>query len=491
MTEHHGKNSSESPPEAAAGGHADRPAGEPRGATGGGGASRGPDYAKLIFRVHKEMHARVAEPITAPCRVRHSAYLMPGDSRRAEAEMRSHFEEVVRNLDLPPGAIRWGERSGRVIKTLSGGNSLIIVWEQHTEFYSYTTYHMAGGDAERKSGRKGDGSGDEPVEPFTFPILSGPGDKMVDLDIMVMRGLKMEGSLPAFLHPGPIFGGVVLDGAARVWTSFQVDENGQGRYVAGAGKLPPGRLGRLIRRLVEIENYYHLILLPLDDYREQVLTVREIEQRLTVQSEDIAAGLADRVPDPAREHRWLGHLTRDLSELTRVTERMRYSLSAANSYYAIFNERLKWLREETGEGFQSMEEFLTARVSPAVRNYRNFIERAGELAGQLTSLGNMMRTRINLNMEQQSLETMRAMDRRAELQMILQRTVEGLSLIVLSYYMTGLAGYVLKAVDKFQALPGGVTLWTAATIPFWVAMAWAFTRRIKRMVKNLKKTKGE
>ena len=182
----------------------------------------------------------------------------------------------------------------------------------------------------------------------------------------------------------------MLEGAARVWTSFQVDENGQGRYVAGAGKLPPGRLGRLIRRLVEIENYYHLILLPLDDYREQVLTVREIEQRLTVQSEDIAAGLADRVPDPAREHRWLGHLTRDLSELTRVTERMRYSLSAANSYYAIFNERLKWLREATGEGFQSMQEFLTARVSPAVRIYRNFLDRAGELAGPLTSLGNMI-----------------------------------------------------------------------------------------------------
>ena len=119
-----------------------------------------------------------------------------------------------------------------------------------------------------------------------------------------------------------------------------------------------------------------------------------------------------------------------------------------------------------------MEEFLTARVPPAVGNYRTFIERAGELTGQLTSLGNMMRTRVNPNMEQQSLETMRAMDRRAEMQLILQRTVEGLSLIVLSYYMTGLAGYVLKAVDKFQALPGGTALWTAGTIPIWLALAW-------------------
>ena len=428
-----------------------------------------------ILRVHREMHARISEPISAPCRVRHSAYLMPGDSHKAEDEVRHHFEEVTRNLELPPEAIRWGERSGRVVKSLDGGHSLRIVWELHTEFYSYTTFHMA--DRARKA--------DQPVEPFTFPILSGPGEKLVDLDILVAPGLKMDENLGTFLHTGSIFGGEVLEGAAQVWTSFQVDENGQGRYVVAAGKLPPGRLGRLIRRLVEIENYYHLILMPLEDYRDQVATLRQIERRITVGSDEIAADLARPEADPAREHHWMVRLTGDLAELIQVTERMRYRLSAANSYYAIFEERIRWLREQTGEGYQSMEEFLTTRIAPAVRNYRNFIERADVLTGQLTSLGNMMRTRVNMNMEQQSLETMRAMNRRAELQLILQRTVEGLSLIVLSYYLTGLAGYVLKAVAKFQPLPGGLALWTAGTIPVWFALAWWFTHRIKKLVKHL------
>ncbi len=103
----------------------------------------------------------------------------------------------------------------------------------------------------------------------------------------------------------------------------------------------------------------------------------------------------------------------------------------------------------------------------------------------------MMRTRVSLNMEEQSLATMQAMNRRVELQLILQRTVEGLSLIVLSYYMTGLAGHVLKAVENYLALPGGAGLWTAATIPVWLAVAWGFTRRIKKLVQGLKRSPGD
>lgn len=444
--------------------------------------SRVPSFANPIPLIHRKMHGRISEPVTAPCRVRHSAYLLPGSLRDAEADVRRHFEEVARSLDIPAGDIRWGDRSGRCVKELGSGHSLRIVWELHTEFYSYTTYHVAKPDS---------GNRDEPVAQFTFPLLSGPGIKLVDLDILVAPGLELGESLSTFLQSGHIYGGQVLQEQARVWTTFQVDENGQGRYVVAGGELPPGRLGRLIRRLVEIENYYHLILLPLEEYQEQVISLREIEQRITRHSEDIAADLASRETDPEREHRWLVHLTRDLAELIRLTERMRYKFSAANSYYAIFEERLRWLREQTGEQFQSIEEFLTNRVAPAIRNYQNFVERADALTTQMTSLGNMMRTRVNLNMEQQSLETMRAMDRRAELQLILQRTVEGLSLIVLSYYLTGLAGYALKAVDMYLPLPGGATLWTAASIPLWLSLAWGFTRRIKKLVKDLAAKKPE
>ena len=179
------------------------------------------------------------------------------------------------------------------------------------------------------------------------------------------------------------------------------------------------------------------------------------------------------------------YLTRDLSELIRLTERMRYRLSAADSYYAIFEERLHWLREETGAGFQSIEEFLRARVGPAIRSYRNFIGRADALSGQLTSLGNMMRTRVNLTMEEQSLKTLQVLNRRVELQLLLQRTVEGLSIVVLAYYFTGLAAHVVHALGTLWHLPLPETVLTALTIPVWLGVSWAVTHRISRLVKRM------
>jgi uncharacterized membrane-anchored protein len=431
-------------------------------------------YADPILRIHREMHARVSVPVTAPCRIRHSAYLLPGEGRASEGAVRLRFEEIAQRLGIAREAIRWGERSGEVLRTMPGGRSLRIVWELHTEFYSFTTYHAAPPTT----------GADEPVEPFTFPALPPLGAKLVDLDLLVAPGLELGPVLPAFLHPGTVYGGSVLQGAARVWSTFQVDENGQGRYVVGAGELAPGRLGRLVRRMVEIANYYHLILLPLEDYRGQEASLHELERRIAQRSEDIAAELASRETHPGHEHRWLVYLTRDLGELIRLTERMRYRLSAADSYYAIFEERLHWLREETGTGYQSIEEFLRARVGPAIRSYRNFIDRADALSGQLTSLGNMMRTRVNLNMEAQSLETLTVLNRRVELQLLLQRTVEGLSIFVLAYYLTGLAGHAMAAADSLWHLPLPEPVLTALTIPLWLGLAWAFTRRIKRLVRR-------
>jgi uncharacterized membrane-anchored protein len=429
-------------------------------------------YAEPILQIHGEMHARVAVPVSAPCRIRHSAYLLPGGSRASESQVRARFEEVAARLGIAREAIRWAERSGEVTRTLPNGHSLRIVWELHTEFYSFTTYHAAPAGPQV----------DEPVEPFTFPALPPLGSKLVDLDVLVVPGLELGEVLPAFLHTGTIYGGPVLQGAARMWSTFQVDENGQGRFVVAAGALPPGRLGRLVRRLVEIENYYHLILLPLQEYRLQEADLHDLERRIAERSEDIAAELSSREADPGREHRWLVYLTRDLAELIRLTERMRYRLSAADSYYAIFEERLHWMREETGAGYQSIEEFLRARVGPAIRGYRNFISRADALGVQFTSLGNMMRTRVNLNMEAQSLKTLTVLNRRVELQLLLQRTVEGLSMIVLTYYATALAGHALEAAETLWHLPMPAPVLTALTIPVWLLLAWGFTHRIRRLV---------
>ena len=429
----------------------------------------------LIDRIHKELHERVAMPVDVPCRIRHSAYLLPEDDNGNRENVRQGFLDILTQLGISSQSVKWGQRAGACEHQFPDGNRLRLIWELHTEFYTYTTIHMpASGHQE-----------DAPVAPYTLPTFPTLGEKLVDLDMLVVTGNTLSDEERAFLWGGIIYGGEVSSGHASIYTTFQVNEWGQGRYIITAGELKPGRLGRLIKRVVDIENYYHLVLIPLEEYRMQVGKLRESEQRIARYSEDIAADLATGDPITDKENRWLVHLTRELADLIRLTERMRYRLFAANSYHAIFEERLHWLREEPPVGYAGFREFLTARVNPAIRSYRNFIERSDVLTSQITLMGNMMRTRVNMNMEQQGLQTMEAMNKRAAMQLLMQRTVESLSLIVLSYYMTGLAGYVFKAVEKTFPLPGGATLWSALTIPLWLGVAFLITHRLKKKIESV------
>ncbi|MCP4277085.1 MAG: DUF3422 domain-containing protein, partial [Gammaproteobacteria bacterium] len=72
-------------------------------------------------------------------------------------------------------------------------------------------------------------------------------------------------------------------------------------------------------------------------------------------------------------------------------------------------------------------------------------------------------------------------------QLMLQMTVEGLSVIVLSYYLTGLFGYGIKAAVKLGWLVGEVTVWQGALLPVAIGIAIAVNRLVHRKVHKMDK----
>src|SRR3546814_18423991 len=61
------------------------------------------------------------------------------------------------------------------------------------------------------------------------------------------------------------------------------------------------------------------------------------------------------------------------------------------------------------------------------------------------SASNLLRTRVDIELEAQNRDVLMSMNRRARLQLRLQETVEGLSVVAISYYVVGLVGYAAKA----------------------------------------------
>jgi uncharacterized membrane-anchored protein len=72
------------------------------------------------------------------------------------------------------------------------------------------------------------------------------------------------------------------------------------------------------------------------------------------------------------------------------------------------------------------------------------------------------------------------MNRRADAQLRLQRTVEGLSVVAISYYATGLSLYVLAPFSGFIGLSKAVL--TAAVVPLVVGAVYLALRQIRKRI---------
>ena len=72
-----------------------------------------------------------------------------------------------------------------------------------------------------------------------------------------------------------------------------------------------------------------------------------------------------------------------------------------------------------------------------------------------------------------------SMNRRARLQLRLQRTVEGLSVAAVSYYVVGLLYYLFQGAEEAGLLLDA-TIAAAAAVPPVVVVIWWLVRRIRR-----------
>ncbi len=135
----------------------------------------------------------------------------------------------------------------------------------------------------------------------------------------------------------------------------------------------------------------------------------------------------------------------------------------------------------------------------AAAGYQQLIRRIEAVEADFQSLISVIRTRVNLMqqeqslvLEQQNLQMLANVDRTTRSQAILQHTVEGLSIIVIAYYLTGLAAYVLKASEKVGWI-ADAELATGLFVPVSLALSFLlilFGRKvIHRKMASRKETK--
>jgi uncharacterized membrane-anchored protein len=102
------------------------------------------------------------------------------------------------------------------------------------------------------------------------------------------------------------------------------------------------------------------------------------------------------------------------------------------------------------------------------------------MTNRATRAGNLLRTRVDVERSAQNQSLLESMDRRAGLQLRLQRTVEGLSVVAISYYAVSLAAYILYPFADIMQMSKG-TLTALVTLPILLLVWWAIRRIRKQM----------
>lgn len=349
-------------------------------------------------------------------------------------------------------------------------------WERHTEFASYGVIASAGsrGDA---------GRFENP------PIDLLPKDWRAGLTGELLVAVHWELEPAGGSDPGPdelvrIMGvdnfacSTISGGTARAWMNFAVGADGFGRILVRDVDLRPRQAGRLIQRLVEIETYRMMALLAFPIAREMSGQLYMLGERLATITQGMTAsqGLeADR--------ELLGRFVKLSAELEQIAARSLYRLGAARAYAALVDRRIEELREERIEGLQTIREFVDRRLAPAMRTCLSASERLDSLSRRVAQASQMLRTRVDVQLEEQNRDLLASMNRRAKMQIRLQQTVEGLSVAAITYYGVGLIGYGLKALREV-GLPLSPEIGMGIAVPIVAAAAWFGLHRMRRWVER-------
>jgi len=412
------------------------------------------------YQLTSELHARPFPTLSAPASVAFLALKSAPDGQGAPEEV-TMLRALLDHYGAPKpqaGATHYFGDMGK----------FRLKWEQHTEFATYSVFR------EGQSARAYD-----PAEFEVFPqswLDLVPQARMTSALLRVMPRPEADGDILPMLKDWFVAESLaaanVLEEAAVIASDFRIDPAGHLRFaVFVSPDTGRRRVGRIVQRLCEIETYKTMSMLGFT-------TVRGVQEELNALDAQLGA-LTMAMRDPEARGEETLHELLDVSvALEQLSARTDYRFAATTAYEALVAQRIAVLKETRFEGRQGFAEFMMRRYEPAMRTVKASQARLAAMSGRAIRAAELLRTRVDVERSAQNQKILASMDRRSDQQLRLQRTVEGLSVVAISYYAVSLMGYLMYPLAGPLGLSKGM-MTAMVTLPV-VGLVWLYLRRLHR-----------
>lgn len=415
----------------------------------------------LRQQISQELHNRPSPQVYVPTSISHIAIRLTEQER--EKEYQQIYTLCQRYNVNPP------TREASCYYQDFGGFE--IRWERHLEFSSYSFIRKGLG----KSLFDGYATEYLPQEWLDNIV----GELISAVNLIISEAELTERDLNQAFEGHQVLGSSVADNRANVYTSFKLHSDGFGRIIIQSKLLNSYQAGRLIQRMLEIETYQMMALLSLPIARSLSPKVAKMEIDLVVINQQMA--------DSSNAND--AEMLNKLSELAGKTEQLiadiSYRFSATNAYYELVCSRLTQLKEADIAGVERINEFVTRRLSPGIRTCQALSVRLEDLTRRIARASSLLRTRVDLTIEQQNQQLLSAINQRGEVQLRLQQMVEGVSVAAMAYYLMGLLDYVLNAI-KLSGFSINKVMVKGFAVPIILLSTWLLVRFAIRYINKSK-----
>jgi len=400
--------------------------------------------------LHEEVHARPPVALWPKDRILNQAFLLKGSDRQQQIDwVNAISEQTKQPIDPNHG------QTFRIIELRPAPQRVIIKWELHGEFSSISAMiqqEQLITEAPIKSRVKLENEVNQLLANLTIkPMHEAGGLRISAIDVAFEnRALFMTADEVAHLFSGnTLIGSTILSSKkAQLWTDLQVNEDGYISFLVPHAGMGSRQAGRVARRITEVEIYRMASMLAFPVAKSLSGPLRNAEGELSELSKEISMAQSQESLATHQDGEFLERISTLASKIEEWISEHGLRFTAAEAYSQLAAKNLEELIEAPLPGVQTLSEFMERRFTPAMSTCSWTQRRLRELSDRISRTTQILRTRIEFVNESQTQELLASMDRRAKIQLRLQETVEGVSVLVLTYYAVSLIIYMAKGAKE-------------------------------------------